>query len=161
MAKFQFEGVDKLVAQYEKLNRNTEKVIGEAVYYGAGVVMKAVESAVQGLSTDEHFATPGNPVTGPKSLQKIGLYYGLGIAEMKNDNGFMNVKIGFDGYNELKTKTWPQGQPNAMVARAIESGTSWMRKQPFMRKAEQASRSQCEKVMSEIVDRKIQEIIGD
>ena len=80
---------------------------------------------------------------------------------MRNDNGFYNVKIGFDGYNSVKTKTWPQGQPNMMVARAVESGTSWMQKQPFMRKAEQSSRSQCEKVMSETVDKEIEKIIGE
>lgn len=39
-----------------------------------------------------------------------------------------NVKIGFDGYNNIRSKRWPQGQPNQMVARAIESGTSWMSK---------------------------------
>ena len=76
-------------------------------------------------------------------------------------NGFYNVKIGFDGYNSVKTKRWPSGQPNAMVARSIESGTSWMTKQPFMRKAEQASKSQCEHVMSETVDIEIKKIIGE
>lgn len=161
MAKFQFEGVDDLIAQYQKLEKDTEKVIGKAIYNGAGVVMKACVSAVEGIATDNRFGTPENPTTGPSTIQKIGLQRALGIAKMRNDNGFYNVKIGFDGYNSVKTKTWPQGQPNMMVARAIESGTSWMRKQPFMRKAEQSSRSQCELVMSETVDQEIQKIIGE
>ena len=161
MAKFQFEGVDKLISQYQKLEKNTEPMIGKAIYKGAGVVMKACESAVSNLSTDNRFGTSENPTTGPSTIQKIGLQHALGIAKMRNDNGFYNVKIGFDGYNNVKTKTWPQGQPNMMVARAVESGTSWMSKQPFMRKAEQSSRSQCEKVMSETVDREIQKLIGE
>lgn len=161
MAKFQFDGVDELIAQYQKLQKNTEPMIGKAIYNGAGVVMKAVESAVGGISTDNRFGTSENPVTGPTTIQKLGLQYSLGIAKMRNDNGFYNVKIGFDGYNNVKTKRWPNGQPNAMVARSIESGTSWMQKQPFMRKAEQGSRSHCEKVMSETVDKEIQRIIGD
>lgn len=161
MAKFQFEGVDKLIAQYKKLESNTEKVIGKAVYEGAGVVMKNVEGAVASISTDNRFGTAENPTTGPSTIQKIGLQQALGIAKMRNDNGFYNVKIGFDGYNSVKTKTWPQGQPNMMVARAVESGTSWMQKQPFMRKAEQASKGPCEAKMGEVVDREISKLIGE
>lgn len=159
MAKFQFEGVDKLVAQYQKLADDTERIIGAAIYNGAGVVMKNVVGAVEGLGTDNRFGTPENPTTGPSTIQKIGLQRSLGIAKMRNDGGFYNVKIGFDGYNAVKTKTWPQGQPNSMVARSIESGTSWMSKQPFMRKAEQASKAPCEAVMSEVVDREIAKIM--
>lgn len=161
MAKFQFEGVDELISQYKKLEQNTEPMIGKAIYNGAGVVMKACQSAVENLSTDNRFGTAENPTSGPSSIQKLGLQYALGIAKMRNDNGFYNVKIGFDGYNNVKTKRWPQGQPNMMVARAVESGTSWMTKQPFMRKAEQSSRSQCERVMSETVDKEIKKLIGE
>ena len=161
MAKFQFEGVDDLVAQYKRLADNTEEMIGKAVYNGAGVVMKSVKAAVDGLNTDNRFGTADNPTSGPSTIQKLGLQYGLGIAKMRNDNGFWNVKIGFDGYNNVKTKTWPKGQPNMMVARSIESGTSWMQKQPFMRKAEQSSKAHCEKVMGETVDKEIKRIIGD
>lgn len=161
MAKFQFEGVDELISQYKKLEQNTEPMIGKAIYNGAGVVMKACQSAVENLSTDNRFGTAENPTSGPSSIQKLGLQYALGIAKMRNDGGFYNVKIGFDGYNNVKTKRWPQGQPNMMVARAVESGTSWMTKQPFMRKAEQSSRSQCERVMSETVDKEIKKLIGE
>ena len=161
MAKFQFEGVDKLIQKYEKLSKDTERVIGSAIYNGAGVVMKAVESSVSNINTDNHFGTSEHPVSGPSTIQKIGLQHALGIAKMRNDNGFYNVKIGFDGYNQVKTKRWPQGQPNMMVARSVESGTSWMQKQPFMRKAEQSSRGPCEKVMGETVDKEIQRIMGE
>lgn len=160
MAKFQFEGVDKLVAQYKKLEGDTDKIIGKAIYKGAGIVMKQVETAVSDISTDNHFGTAENPTTGPSTIQKIGLMKALGIAKMRNDGGFRNVKIGFDGYNSVKTKTWPNGQPNMMVARAVESGTSWMQKQPFMRKAEQAARGPCELAMAEVVEKEIQKIMN-
>ena len=161
MATFKFEGVDDLIAQYEKLADKTDEVIGSAIYNGAAVVMRMVESAVSNITTDNRFGTSEQPTSGPSTIQKIGLQNSLGIAKMRNDGGFRNVKIGFDGYNGVKTKTWPQGQPNAMVARSVESGTSWMQKQPFMRKAEQSSRGKCEQAMSETVDKEIQRIIGD
>lgn len=159
MATFKFEGVDKLVAQYEKLESNTDKIIGQAIYNGADVVMSFVENAVEGLATDNHYGSAEKPTSGPTTLQKLGLKYSLGIAKMQNDHGFRNVKIGFDGYNKIKTKAWPQGQPNLMVARAIESGTSWMRKQPFMRKAEQSAKGPCEAIMASTVDKEIQRLV--
>lgn len=159
MASFKFEGVDELVAQYEKLDRNSHEVIGKAIYQGASVVMKSVVSAVDGLTVDNRFGTETAPTNGPSTIQKIGLQQSLGIAPMRQDGDFWNVKIGFDGYNSVHTKTWPQGQPNSMIARSIESGTSWMRKQPFMRKAEQSSRGACERAMSDVVDKEIAKII--
>ena len=155
MAKFQFEGIDKYISQLEKLEKNTEEIIGAAIYEGAAVVMKEVVGAIEGLSTDNRFGTAENPTSGPNSYQKEGLRQSVGIAPMRNDGGFRNVKIGFDGYNGLHTKTWPSGQPNAMVARAVESGTSFMRKQPFMRKAEQTAKSKCERAMEQAIDKAI------
>ena len=163
MAKFQFEGVDEYISQLNKLYSDTDKIIGRAIYEGTGVVMKAIKSAIANINTDDShgYGTAENPKTGPTSIQKAGLIHSVGIAKMRNDGGFYNTKIGFDGYNLVQTKRWPQGQPNAMVARSIESGTSWMTKQPFMRKAEQAAKGPCEKVMQETIDLEIDYIMGD
>ena len=158
MAKFQFEGVDDLIAQYQKLESNADDMIGEAIYEGAGTVMKYVSAAVEGIATDDRHGTPEAPCIGPTTYQKEGLIRSLGIAKMRQDGTFFNVKIGFDGYNGVITKTWPSGQPNSMIARAVQSGTSWMRKQPFLRKAEQAARGPCEKAMAAVVDKRIANI---
>ena len=158
MAKFKFEGVDDLVAQYEKLERNSLEVIGKAIYNGAGVVMGFVQNAVDSIGTDNRFGTAENPTSGPSTIQKMGLVQSLGITPMRADGDFWNVKIGFDGYNNVKTKKWPQGQPNSMVARSIESGTSWMAKQPFMRRAEQSAMAPCEKIMAETVNKEIEKL---
>ena len=159
MAKFQFEGVDELIAQYQKLEKDTTKIMGEAVYYGADVVMKHIRAGVEGITTDNHFGTSTNPCSGPSTYAKEGLVRSLGITPARYDGNFYNVKIGFDGYNGLKTKKYPQGQPNSMIARSIESGTSWMQKQPFMRQAENAARGPCEKIMEQVVDQAIQKIV--
>ena len=155
MATFQFKGIDDYIAQLEKIYGDTDEIIGAAIYQGAAVVMKSVVSAIDGLNTDEGFGTPEKKVRGPNAYQKEGLRRSIGIAKMRCDGTFWNVKIGFDGYNGLTTKTWPQGQPNAMVARAVESGTSWMQKQPFMRKAESASRVKCEQAMANEIDKQL------
>jgi len=155
MAKFQFEGVDNYIAQLQKLYGDVDDIIGAAIYEGAGVVMRSVVSAINGLNTDERYGIPENKTTGPNSYQKEGLKRSIGIAQLRQDGTFWNVKIGFDGYNGIRTKTWPNGQPNAMVARSVESGTSWMQKQPFMRKAQNESKVKCEQAMANEIDKQI------
>ena len=92
------------------------------------------------------------------AAQKQGLLDGLGIASMQEDAGFYNVKIGFDGYNRTRTEKYPQGQPNQLVARGVESGTSWKQKRPFVRPAVTRARKRAEQAMAETLDKEIQKI---
>ena len=59
----------------------------------------------------------------------------------------MNVKIGYDGYNNIVTERWPQGQPNMMIARAAESGTTFMQAQYFMERAVRSATPAVEKAI--------------
>ena len=154
-------GLEEYLAQLQDLEENTEDIIKKGIYEGAAVVVSTIRNATASLPVNEGHGTPSHKLNGVSRIQKAGLLNGLGIAPMKEDGMGWNTKIGFDGYNRAKTKTWPNGQPNMMVARSIESGTSWMQKQPFMRKAEQGSRARCEAVMSETIDKEIKKLIGE
>lgn len=159
MARFQFEGVDDYINKLEKFYGSAEEIAGKAIYAGAGTVMRYVKQGIDSIVTDERHGTPENPTIGPNSYQKQGLMMSVGIAKARYDGSFYNVKIGFDGYNGLQTKAWPQGQPNSMIARAVQSGTSWMKKQPFLRNAEQAAKAPCEAIMSATLDKEIKKIM--
>lgn len=156
MATFDFDGVDEYISQLEKLYGDTEKIMGKAIFDGAGVVMKYVLQGIDSIVVDNSFGTSEKPCNGPSSYEKEGLYRSVGIAKARHDGTFFNVKIGFDGYDELETKRWPKGRPYSMIARSIQSGTSWMRKQPFMRKAEQAAKAPCERAMALAIDREVE-----
>ena len=56
-----------------------------------------------------------------------------GIAKFKNDGNVIQTSIGFDnsGYANLAGKTVPV----PLIANSINHGTSFMQKQPFLRKA--------------------------
>ena len=71
----------------------------------------------------------------------------------------MNVKIGFDGYNRVITKKWPLGQPNQMVARSVESGTTWMKKNPFVKRGASKSRRKALEMMRKSVQKSIEKIM--
>lgn len=148
MATFKTQGLDKYVAQLERLGKKTDTVISEAVYEMAKVVADEVKANLialpsvpdtEGLKAFASEPQQKIPIT---KAQKWGLVHSFGIASLRNEGGFIHVKIGFDGYNEVKTKTFPKGQPNVLIARSIESGSSTREKTPFLRPALAAARKQ-------------------
>jgi HK97 gp10 family phage protein len=148
MATFKTQGLDKYVAQLERLGKKTDTVISEAVYEMAKVVADEVKANLialpsvpdtEGLKAFASEPQQKIPIT---KAQKWGLVHSFGIASLRNEGGFIHVKIGFDGYNEVQTKTFPNGQPNALIARSIESGSSTREKTPFLRPALAAARKQ-------------------
>lgn len=154
MATITMKGLDeytKAISRVASLAAK-DKICGKAVYAGAKIVADAVKGAVSGIPTDDSWGTPSHPASGPTTYQKNGLVSSMGIAKMQYSGGFANVKIGFSGYNGMKTKRWPGGQPNAMIARSVERGTSFMRACPFMKGAVAGARSAALKAMRESVD---------
>lgn len=161
MARFTFSNVDNYVAELKKLAdpSTTKEIIGKAIYEGASVVANAVKASIRALPTSEGRGTSEHPINGVTRIQKAGLIDGFGVAPMKLENGYYNVKVGFDGYNRQKTKQYPNGQPNQLIARSVEAGTSFRRKHPFVAPAVRKTRKQCEETMARVVDEEIQKLI--
>ena len=149
-------GIANYIKQLENVESLTDQTIGKAVYAGADIVTDAIKANIQALPTDD---THPEQVTAPRTIQKKGLIDSLGIAPMRNDNGYVNVKAGFDGYNGLKTKKYPKGQPNAMIARTFESGNSFTKKHPFVGPAVRKTKDQAEMKMAQVVDDEINKIM--
>lgn len=161
MATIQFKKGDAYLAKISKLEAMAkDDIIGSAIYGAAQIVADEIRSQLSGIPTDEAYGTPSNPTSGPKEAQVSGLLDSLGIAKMQDDGtGFLNVKVGFDGYNRLKTKRWPKGQPNQMIARSIARGTSFMQAHDFMKKAMSKVRKRAIDSMRQTIDAKIGEIM--
>lgn len=97
---------------------------------------------------------------GPSEEQKAALVESLGIAPIRKKQWGMNVKVGYDGYNNIVTERWPQGQPNMMIARAVESGTTFMQPQYFMERAVRSATPAVEKAMEEQFSEELLNIWG-
>lgn len=159
MAKITFPGLYDYELMISKLSKDVDDIAGKAIYAGAGVVADAIKENIKALPIVRGYGTEKDPLPGGVTApQKAGLIDGLGISPMQNDAGYLNVKIGFDGYNATKTDKYPQGQPNQLVARGVESGTSWKKKKPFIRPAINASKSRAEAEMARILDQEIEKI---
>ena len=82
-----------------------------------------------------------------------------GIAKFETDNGNVQTSVGFNGYNDIKTKKYPNGQPNQLIARVIESGSSYMDKTPFVRPAVNKVRKKAQEAMEEVIDEEFRQIM--
>lgn len=159
MAKIRFAGLEEYERRLSQLQTGVREIAGKAVYAGANVVADAIRSNIQGLHAvsdregliDYQRKDPA-PLT---ETAKQGLLDGFGLSSMQDENGYLNVKAGFDGYNQLRTKKYPKGQPNVLIARSLESGSSIAQKHPFVRPAVNASRKQAEAKMAEVLDQEI------
>lgn len=135
MVSIQFNGLDQFTQLCKLTVKETDKILGRTIFPGGGTMYRYALQATQALPVEpEGFKHSGRRI-GISQAQKDGLIESLGIACIRKDKYGMNVKIGFDGYNSIKTKRWPKGQPNMMVARSVNGGTSFLRPTYFMDKA--------------------------
>ena len=151
-------GINQYLQQLGNLETIAPQSMGKAIYEGADIVADAIKKGIQSMRvSDQPFS---EKVTGIRTIQKQGLIDSLGIAKATTDNGYRNVKIGFDGYNKLTSQKYPQGQPNAMIARTFEAGNSFTQKQPFVGPAVRASRAQAETKMANVIDDDLRRIFN-
>lgn len=164
MAKITFTGGEEFGAKLEQLSHaDARGMIRRAVKRGAAPVADAIKEAIRALTvTAEGYERHGSQrhiLSSITKLQKEGLLESMGIAAIQEDkNGFINVKVGFDGYNKVKTKKFPNGQPNALIARAINSGTSFRKKTRFVDKAVKKTEVAAVRAMEDSIDADIAEI---
>lgn len=156
MAKITFKGLDKYIEELYKMKGDGSATIEKSVYVGAKVIADSIKSSMSGIQT----RVPGKfyesgMAPGPTPQEKADMIASFGLSPMRDDNGYINTKAGFDGYGRHQTPSFPNGVPNAVVARSCESGTSWMKKQPFMRKSVNGARAAAVAAMAAKFDEEI------
>lgn len=158
------KGLNNYIAYLQSIEAVTDEAIGEAVYDMAKVVADKVRASIEALPAVPNAANvatarrDGDGKTRLSEPEKQGLLDGFGVSPMQDDGGYINVKLGFDGYNSVKTHKYRDGQPNALIARVTESGSSYREKTPFIRPAVNAARKSAEKAGQAKIDEKIRSI---
>lgn len=156
------EAINSYLSMLKKMQVNSDEIIRRAIYPAAGIMADAIKKEVDNLPivSPKEIGTENKKLKGITSKQKEGLQDSLGISPMKERDGIISAKIGFDGYNSVKTKKFPNGQPNAMIARSINSGTSFREKTQFMDKAIRKNRKKVEKEIEKQLDEQIKKIMN-
>lgn len=147
MATITFKGLEAYQKQMEGLGRDFPKVVNVSLYEGARVLADAVRAEIDGLKDSHRHVT---------DAEIKGLKEGLGIAHFWNENGKTLTKIGFEGYNSYRTKKFPKGHPNVLVARSIIRGTSWISADRFMTRAVKKSREEALAAIQRRLDAELQ-----
>ena len=151
-------GIDTYISDLTKLFDESEEICKRSAYMGAKIVADKCRSAIESIPT-RSYSKKTEMVSGITPSQKAGLLAGLGIAHFRNDGGFINVKIGMDGYNSTVTEKYPNGQPNAMIIRSLESGTSFRARNPVITRATNAARGAAEQAIKKQMDEEIKKRI--
>lgn len=163
MAKIRITGLKAYADKIYALGRESKRIIKDAVYDGAKIAADEVKARLEALpavSNDKALAAyREQKPTNLSNAQKTSLISSFGLAPMRDDSGFINTRVGFDGYNKIKTKKYPNGQPNALIARSVESGSTALLKSPFVRPAAAACKAAAEKAMEKRLDDEIEKIM--
>ena len=157
MAKMSCKGLDEFASKISSMTERSEGVFKRGVYQGMSVIVKAVAAEIDKLPVAEEHGTPEKKIRTINAKQKKGLKEGLGIAKIRNDGGVVNTRTGFEGYNGIRTEKYPNGQPNAMIARSVVSGTSFRSKNDFIRRAMSASKAEAIRAAGEEMEKAIKE----
>jgi len=136
----QVDGVDELMSKLGKLADGGLGIAAQGLYEGAGVMADKVSRSVQGIATEPFKYVKNGKKRKPSPEEKAILANAkMGVAKFRKDGISVQTSVGMQssGYAQLGSKTKPIPQ----IANAINSGTSFMDKQPFFRKAVSSGRA--------------------
>lgn len=162
MAKIAFKLGDEYAEKLAKLADRTDEVAERALHEAAGIVADKIRENILALPEEKfRYLQDGDMFKGIPRSQKELLLWNFGISPiMKNREGILTVKLGFEEYaGEYPTKTYPQGLPATLVARAVESGSSVRKKHPFVRPAVNATKDAAQAAMQQVIDEEIEKIM--
>ena len=150
-------GLDEVSRILAQLGARAQDVASAALYDGAGVVADAFTAATGQIRTEPFKGKRDHRLPSPEEAAAVKGK--TGIATFKKNGSEVNTLIGVQpnaGYVMLgKRKTAVQE-----IARSINSGTSFMSKQPVFRRAVSSSKAAAMAATVAKAEEKLNEIIG-
>lgn len=150
--KVKTTGLNETIKMLEKLSLNTDEIMGDVTIEGAKIATDTMRSEIKNLRTSDKYAG-GNGKRYAKKEDVQGLLDSLGYTPTQSKGTIIDSNVGFDGYNSNKTKKYPQGHANRMIANAINKGTSFMIAQPFINRTKKRAQESCINAMQKALDK--------
>lgn len=157
---------DKYTKALEQMADKSGEICKRSLYPGAGIIADAIREGIDEipvLSPGHMHGTPEDPIDGVTSVQKEGLKDGFGLTKFDIDGETLNIKAGWTGYNRSESTTarkagWTTTkQANAMIARSVESGTSFRKKHPFIKPAVRKNKKKCIQAIQDEFDKQLKD----
>lgn len=127
------DGMEEISSLLDKMEQQAPAVAARALYEGAGIMAAEIKKGAESIRTAPfQFTRNGTRLPSPEEKQ-IVLDAGAGIAKFAKNGAEVDTSVGYraSGYADLKGKK----KPVPLIVNSINSGTSFMNKQPFIRKA--------------------------
>lgn len=155
--KYRFKGLKEYVKKLENLSNsfNAQVCVENAVTEGSKVVSELTLKELQGLPTDEKWGTPESPKKGIRKYEKNDLIKSWGVTPLQLKGNMIDRKTGVDR-DANRTGTY-----NIVIARSLEAGTSYMKKNPVISRASRKARTPCLNAMQESLNRDITRIFNN
>ena len=134
----------------ETLAESAPKAAASALYDGAGTMRNEMETQAKLIRTAPFKYASGGETRLPSPEEKAIVEKGaIGVAKFQKDDDGCNTSVGFSrsGYAMLAGRL----VPIPLIANSINSGTSFMNKQPFVRKAKTAGGKKAVDVMKKSI----------
>ena len=132
--QMQVAGMTEISELLTEMEEKAPAVAARGLYEGAGVMADAIGASAGNIRTAPfRFVREGNSRLPSPEEKEIVVQASAGIAKFDKHGTEVNTSVGFRNaaYATLKNKVVPIPK----IVNAINSGTSFMQKQPFVRKA--------------------------
>lgn len=152
-------GMDEVAKTLNELGANAHGIAAVALYEGAGHMADAIRESVNGIATEEQKSAPRDRKRLPSPEEKALLQSGAaGIAKFVKTGESVSTSVSMQrsGYGVINGKT----KPIPLIANSIESGTSFMKKQPFFRKAVNKAKGSAQAKIVAKFDAEVKKITG-
>lgn len=150
--KMRTEGMEELGEMLRTLGESAESVASMGLFDGAGIMADEIKKGAEGIKTAPFkYAGPGETrLPSPEEKAAVMRAEGIGISKFKKSGDGVDTSVGYSraGYTKMVGKT----VPIPLIANAINSGTSFMQKQPFFRQAVSSGGKKATKAITEKVE---------
>ena len=152
-------GMEEISETLSKLEQQAPAVAAKALYEGAGIMADAIRGGAASIKTAKFkWASRSRGETRLPSPEEKEIVQNAaaGIAKFDKNGTEVQTSVGFQnaGYAELEGKVVPV----PVIVNAINSGTSFMQKQPFVRKAANSGSQKAMAAMKEVIEAEFEAI---
>lgn len=153
------DGMDEISRMLSDLDERAPAAAASALYDGAGVMRDKIQQGTKDIAVAPfRFAPPGTKRAPSPEEKQVLLDHGVGIAKFDRDGTEVSTSVGLSGSGYVDW--FGKQKPVALIANSINSGTSFMNKQPYFRKAVSSGSAQVEQTIVQALEKSLGEITG-
>ena len=153
------DGMAEISELLSEMEDRAPAVASKALYEGAGIMADEIRKGADSIRTAPFkwaSSTKGDTRLPSPEEKEIVQTAAAGIAKFNKNGTEVDTSVGFRnaGYAELKGKIVPIPK----IVNAINSGTSFMKKQPFVRKAASSASPKALEAMRKCIEEEFEAI---